>query len=400
MHSQATPAARRTTALRALALVGGLALLSGCASGTAEAPPTEAAPLELHPVGDPGQWLDTGYADGVTATYATANTVCGIADDLVIEMQTGPSFASRVLARPLAGGDVLWEAEDARCAPGAVLDGSALVARSWSGEPDWQLVDVATGETTLDLTLETERSSVDIVAQIDDLLVVSSAEGGLTGLRDGMPEWSAAVPAGATITALDDGHLGVLDGLGDRLLIIDGRSGDTTLEQDVERADWITWASDGYVEKINESDPEYAFFDVSGAEVDRTVGVSQYRFAPSPESGVTFPIADHVAAGRVVGVSADGIPSLFQDERQRDFTPEGSIELPASIISLRGISADGGLLLFRNDADGLVFIDGTGDEVFTWPVESGELSIEAGLLVVESGPTTQVLLPAGKSPVA
>lgn len=400
MHFQATPAARRPVALRALALIGGALLLAGCTSGASEAPPSDLTQLELHPVGDPGRWFDNGYADGVVATYATANTVCGIADDLVIEMQAGPNNGSRVLARPLAGGDVRWEADDARCTPGAILDGSALIARSWTSEPDWQIVDAATGETTSDLALENERSSVKLVAQIEDLLVLSNAEGALSGFRGGAPVWTTMVPANATITPLDDGHLGVLDGLDDRLVIVDGSSGDTVLEQDVERADGITWASDGYVERINQSDPEYAFFDVSGTEVDRTVGSSQYRFVPSPESGITFPVADHVAAGGVVGVSADGIPSLFQDQRQRDFTPEGSIELPDSIIALRGISADGALLLFRTDADGLIFVDGTGAEVFTWPIASGELRIEAGLLVVESGPTTQVLLPAGISPVA
>lgn|GEM_PF-7005445 len=96
-----------------------------------------------------------------------------------------------------------------------------------------------------------------------------------------------------------------------------------------------------------------------------------------------------------MGVGADGVPALFQDERQRDFTRAGRVEeLPDSIISLQALSADGSVLAFRNARDGVVLIDPHGAPIADWPAPSGELRVEAGRLVLARTPTAYVLLPA------
>ena len=370
-------------------------LVTGCATGVAPAALPEAAELSLHPVGDEGHWFHDRYAAGVEYAYATPNVVCGIAGNIVVEVQTGPAYGSSVLARYLPRGEVAWEMDDARCEAGSVTDGSVVVSASTGDMRETSLVDAVTGTQAADLALKGERADVGLVTRVGDQFVLTRGGEALIGLRNGVEEWSVPLPPGAEPTALDDGFIGILDGLGDQLMVVDGKTGEIVLNRAVERPDWITWASDGYVQKINESDPEYAFFDLTGAEVDRTLKEAQYRFTPSPNDGITFPIADHIAAGRVVGVSASGVPSLFQDEHQKNFTQAGEVtELPDSIIMLQAVSQDGSLLFFTAPDDTMTMIDSTGKQIFNWPGRVSDLRVESGYIVVTTGTTTQVLLPA------
>lgn len=321
--------------------------------------------------------------------------MCGIAGNIVVEMQTGPAYGSSVLARNLPRGEIAWEMDDARCVAGSVTDGSVVVTASNGDMRETSLIDAVTGTQDADLALEGDRADVDLVARVGDQFVLTRGGEALIGLRNGVEEWSVPLPPGAESTALDDGFIGIVDGLGDQIMIVDGKTGEIVLTRAVDRPDWITWASDGYVQKVNESDPEYAFFDLKGAEVERTVNESQYRFTPSPNDGVTFPIADHIAAGRVVGVSAAGVPSLFQNEHQKNFTQDGEVtELPDSIIMLQAVSKDGSLLFFTAPDDTMTMIDSAGTQVFNWPGRVSDLRVESGYIVVTTGTTTQVLLPA------
>lgn len=370
-------------------------LVTGCTSAVAPAALPEAAERSLHPVGDEGHWFDDRYADGVEYAYATPNLVCGIAGNIVVEVQQGPAYGSTVLARYLPRGEVAWEMDNARCEAGSVTEDSVVASITQEGVRKTSLVEVTTGTPTADLSPKGERADVSLVTRIGDAFVLTQGGEALIGLRDGAEQWSVPFPPGAVPTALDEGFIGILDGLGDQLMVVDGKTGEIVLSRAVDRPAWITWASDGYVQKINESDPEYAFFDLTGAEVDRTLGISHYRFVPSPNDEILFPLADHIAAGRVVGVSASGVPSLFQDDHQKDFTQTGEIpELPDSIIMLQAVSKDGSLLFFTAPDDTMTMIDSAGTQVFSWPGRVNDLRIESGYIVVTTGTTTQVLLPA------
>lgn len=398
--------------ITALAVVLGLAL-SGCTPSSPDLPPE--ADLQLSPHGDDGKWLDDAYAAGIEGQYATPNEVCAVTGDVVVEVERGTGGDSTVMGRDLRGGEILWEIDDATCGQGALLPGDAdsttpaaasatvAIGTQWlSAKRAWSLYDPATGTERQALGLGPEVSSVRPLAWAGTRVVVQTGIEDLIGIDMGTSgdrgdeKWSTPVAAGAQVTVLADGFLGVTDQLGKRISVIALDSGEVRLTTDVARPDRITWASDGYVEKIDETDPEYAFFDLDGREIDRTKGITQYPFVPAPRDGVTFPIADHRKAGTVVGVSAAGTPALFQDERQRDFTQAGEAEdLPGSIIGLLGVSADGSLLLFDRGPDGLVLIDETGAEVGEWPLDYSELRVESGLLVVSGGSGTTVLLPSG-----
>ena len=394
------PSSQRTHAfLRVGSLTGAViltaALVTGCAAGAPQPTAPGTPQLELHPVGDPGRWFDDRYAGGVDYAYATPNVVCGIAGNMVVEMQEGPAYGNSVLARYLPRGEVAREMDDARCETGSVTADSVVASVTQEGVRKTSLIEVATGTPTADLSPKGERVNVSLVTRIDDQFVLALDGEALIGLRDGAEQRSVPLPPGAEATTLAKGCLGVLDGLGDQMMMVAGKAGALVLSHTVERPDWITWASDGYVQKINESDPEYAFFDLTGAEVDRTLGKSQYRFVPSPNDEILFPLADHIAAGRVVGVSASGVPSLFQDDHQKDFTPAGEIpELPDSIIMLQAVSTDGSLLFFTAPDDTMTMIDSAGKRVFNWPGDVNDLRVESGYIVVTTGTTTQVLLPA------
>lgn len=404
----------RPTVCTITALAVALVVLSACTPDPNDPDLPPEADLQLTPHGDAGTWLDDAYAAGFVDQYATPNEVCAVTDDVVVEVERGIGGGATVMGRQLRGGGILWEIDDATCGRGALLpenpestvpaaaSASVVVGTQWlSAKRAWSLYDPATGTERQALGLGAAVSSVrplawagaGVVVQTDSNDVVGLEMG--TGGERGDEVWRQPIASGAEVTVLGDDHLGVTQVSVNRVSVIDMAAGENVLSKPVPDASEITWASDGYVENVQETDPEYAYFDLRGNEIDRTKGVSQYPFVPSPRDGVTFPIADHRKAGTVVGVSAAGTPALFQDERQRDFTQAGEIEdLPGSIIGLLGVSADGSLLLFDRGPDGLVLLDETGAEVGEWPLGYSELRIESGLIIVSGTSGTAVLLPS------
>lgn len=384
---------RLAVASAALAACGVLAL-SACTAGAPAAEAPAEAGLRLHPVGDPGSWLDDRYAAGISAAYGTPNRVCGLAGELVVEAQTGGVAGTSVLVRETTSGAVVWQRDGVGCAEGAVFEGAVVLWGGAAAEPA-SLVDVASGETVRVLSLGQDFERPTILARVGELLVVRGGET-IGGVGAQGVAWTVRLPSRGEVAVLGDGMLGIVDAAADRIAVVDGRSGQQVFERAPIDAQDLRWASDGFVVRVNQSDPEYAYFRLDGTEAGRTVGESQYPFVPEPRDGVVLPIADHIAAGTVVGVGADGVPALFQDERQRDFTQAGRVEeLPDSIISLRALSADGSVLAFREDDGGVVLIDPHGAPIADWPSSSGELRVEAGRIVVVGVPTTYVLLPAG-----
>ena len=397
----------------ALAAVLGLTLTACTASSSDDSDLPPEAQVQLSPQGGEGAWLTDAYAAGFDAQYATANEVCAVTDDMAIEVERGVGGDSTVMGRQLRGGQLLWEIDDATCGQGALLPGdpdssvpaasaaTVVVGSRWqSGMRAWSLVDPATGTERQALGLGPEVASAQPVAWAGTRVVVRTGVEDLVGLDMGTGEkkgsevWRSPVAAGSEVTVLADDLLGVTNQRGKRITVLDLESGEVRLSTAVTRPDWITWASDGYVEKIQETDPEYAFVDLDGREVDRTTGVSQYTFVPQPREGVTFPLSDHRQAGTVVGVDATGTPALTEDAQRRIFTRSGEIaELPDSLIILQGVSADGSLLLFPGTPDGLVLIDDAGEKVASWPLGYSELRIESGLIVIRGESGTSVLLP-------
>lgn len=394
------PAVRTITAL-AVAL--GLAL-TGCTPSNPNDPdlPPE-ADLQLSPEGNEGAWFDPAYAAGLGDQYATPNEICAVTDDVVVEFQRGPVGTSTVLGRALTGGAVQWQLEDAMCdrksflppeaettRPAAVLIGTGQGTEN----PRWSLFDPATGRERQKLGVSPGAAGVTPLTWVDDMLVAELTDSDIVGLRGEDEVWRLPISSGATVTVLADGFLGVTERLGGPISVIDANKGAVTMTRTVADAFDITWASDGYVQNIQETDPEYAYYDLRGNEVDRTKGVSQYPFVPQPYRGVTFPVADHRKAGTVVGVSADGTPALFEAENGRTFTQAGELEdLPGSVLDLVGVSTDGSLLLFET-SDGLVIRDDDGKMVGQWPLDYSELRIESGLIIVSGALGTAVLLPS------
>ena len=396
---------RSGRAARALATTAALGLaaaaLAGCAadgdSGSGSG--SDAADARLHPVGAAGAWISEAYVAGSDDDYATPNTICAVTAGMAVELQEGPGLTSRVIGRTLHSGAAIWEREDAKCAPGSLTGaGSVVLGSPIVGEVRWRLVDAETGRETGTLPLDPGSAPVTAIgAPAGDVQVFRTGPNLLVGVADGEERWRAGLPANAEVVPLADGVFGVASRLDDELSVLDGATGETLLEADYPTDDQLTWASDGMVERINQSDPEYAYFGIDGEERDRTVGESQYRFVPSPEDGVVLPIADHAAWGRVVGVDASGRPALWQDDRGVDRTAAGPIEdLPKnSILALDGVSAHGSLLMFRGTDEGLRVLDATGETVFERSIRTTGLRVESGYIILESELATRVLLPRG-----
>ncbi len=385
----------RTAAALAVALIAA-GVLSGCTPDASADGASDMTRVQLTPNGDHGAWFSSAYASGVDGSYATANPVCGVTGTHVIERQEGPGFIRRVLARDIANGFVVWEIDNASCEDGGLLEGRVAVRFTPVDGASWHLIDANTGTAVEDLPFAADDVGVRPVTRAGDLVVYAVGGDRLVGVDGSTAVWTEAQPARGEVTPLADGYLGIDDPANDRVAVVDGRTGDTVGEQEVVYPQTVRWASDGFTLRVDQTDPEYAYYDVRGERVDRTVGASQYPFVPPPQDGVTFPVAEHVASGTVVGVDSHGFPALWQDERQRDITPSGEIEeLPDSIISLQGVSADGELLLFESE-DRLVVVDDTGEQVFDWPSGSGaSVTVAAGHIVVTAGGSTQILRPAG-----
>lgn len=396
----ASIALRRTSAalLAGAALAG---LLAGCAAPAAAPEPAPDGQARLHPVGDPGAWLSPGYASGSVEVYATTGEVCGVADGVSIEEVRGPGWEPRVQARRFPDGQILWEIPGSGCSEGAVRDGSVLIGSQIEEPGTWSFVDAATGEaasgdSAQGFRLDPSYASVRLLAEVDGIRVLLADQRELIGIDADGERWSRSIGARSEVTVLDDGFVGVRDMGAKRVEVVDGRTGERRSTRSRIDPLGFTWASDGFVLRENQSDPEYAFFDLDGEEVDRTIGSSQYGFVPAPRSGVTFPVSDHLRAGGVVGVGSDGVPALFEGDHAKDFTRRGEIrELPGdSIIGLHAVSSDGSLLLFDStDGEGVVLIDAAGEEVLQWDTPYDRLRVESGYLLLGNGATTQVLLP-------
>ncbi len=405
-------ATSRTLVSVAAALGLGL-ILSGCSAGFGiGAATSEFDTARLHPHGPSGAWFSDDYADGVTKTFATSDTLCGIATpvtanaattpdiapaidpNIAIVSVTGPDRGSYVEARRLGDGAMLWQRAGFNCVEGALLDGFALVTSSdpAAGGPA-ELIDPLTGSTAVAIIADERIGRASQLGRADDLRVIDAGERLIGVKSDGGIAWTFANDFANSIETLDDGYFALI-GPNERLAVLDGRTGTLRTELSGLGITDVTWASDGYVVRINQSDPEYAFYDLDGEEVGRTVKKSQYSFVPQPSKGVTFTIEDHMKAGRAVGVNETGDIVLWQTSEQKDRSRSGDIRLPDSIISLGGVSASGDTLLFHDQAtDGFVLIDGDANTLFTWPVPTEKLRIEAGYLVVQNGTGSIVLLP-------
>lgn len=387
------------TSTRSMCAVAGLAaalLLSGCTSGDMTADLPSKADAQLHPVGDPGLWFDNGYALGVSDVYATPNTVCGITDGVIVEVEEGPSHNPRVIARGLPGHQIAWEITDASCGSGSTMDGVVVVS-DWGAEPGtgaWDLVNVASGGVEQSIQHGPRSYSARQISQVDELRILRLDDERLVGLDDDGIVWTATNLQGSDLSPLGDGHIGISNGVEGWISIIDGRTGEVTLPRTNVQVQDIRWASDGYVLKVNESDPEYAFFDLQGNEADRTVGESQLPFFPDPRRGLTFPLEDHINAGTVTAVDATGVPAVFSsDTGHGAFLRGGQLdESQSDLLWSRGVSADGSLVLSYDDGDGFAIYDVHGEAITSWPL-ADELRVDDGYIVYTTQNSTQVLIP-------
>jgi hypothetical protein len=350
----------------------------------------------LHPVGDPGLWFDNDYARGVSDVYATPNTVCGIADGTVVEAEDGPDLTSRVIARNLPSGEIAWVMAGSTCRPGSTMDGTVIVSARAAGSSgdDLTVVSVTTGKATQSIELESGGYGAKQISQVDGLRVLELGDEVLVGVDATGIVWKTTSLERAEITPLGDGHIGVSNGLDGWISIIDSRTGEPTLPRTNLDANEVEWASDGYVLGVNESDPEYAFFDLQGDEVDRTVGESQFGFVPHPSRGLTFPLDDHINAGTVTAVDATGMPAvLSSDDGYGVFLRGGKLDKSQiDLLWPRAVSADGSLVLAYGEGDDFAIYDKNGKAVITWPLATG-LWVEDGYIVYTTDNSTQVLIP-------
>lgn len=395
----ANPRTRNELARLVAATLSVTALLAGCTAGdtttgSSTELSTDSADL-LHPTGDTGAWFDNAYAGGVDSVYSTSATLCGLSDDVSVEQLDGPQYDTRVQGRNLATGKVLWEVADGKCQPGAATGDVALVVSNYVTDPEWSLIDIASGQVVQTLDTPSTTATASVISFAGDRLITNESRS-IAAYDAGAEVWRTPVGVTSDITVLGDDMLGVFDSANKQLTVIDSRTGEQRSRATNVETGSYTWASDGYRLKVNERDPEYAFYDLDGTEVDRTVGDSQYGFVPKPEQGVTFTIQDQLDANTVVGVSADGTPSLYEGTNRQNFTQVGEIELPDSILSVKALSADGSLLLMNlSQEDRIVALDGAGHTVWDWAATSNtSVRVEHGYIVLEQGNNTTVLLPA------
>ena len=371
-------------------------LLSGCASASDSIP--ELADTQLSPVGDNGQWFHDEYVNGIGDSYSTDNSVCGVSNDVVIEYFAGDqSLPPQVRAWNLTAGDLLWELDDVSCTNDAVLDGAVAVASRETGDMEWSLVDLETGEVQRKLDLNRKNAYVRQIASTPDTLILSVDLGVLAGVSSDGVEWTWSARSSIDVTPLADGYLGIANGLAEWVVVLDGDTGEVVLPRTSLNPHELTWASDGYVLRINQRDPEYAFFDLTGNEIERTSGQSQFGFFPRPYSGVTFPLDDHLRAGTVVAVDAAGSPAILtQPSGHVMYTREARVEdSEFSFFSPSGLSRDGSLVMFSGD-DEITITDLHGEPVLQHELQQSHrnVTVQDGYLVTTDHTSTTILLPA------
>lgn len=442
---------------RRLLGIAGLAVIAftGCAGGAGGGgvdPNSDAAIAALgetlHPTGDPRAWFWDSYRNGLAGAYSTSNEICGIGRDLpadlesddvlgdiVVESVQGPGLP-RVIGRSLSAGTIMWELPEVSCQDGAVVDDTVVVSGLDGG--DWQslLVSTRTGRTIMRLPSPDDAAQSGYAepivmggaedAMYDPAAARLFAVSGTTIMSVSPPDpdtaasprtnpqpptgtldWATEIGAEIDPVPLGGGMIGVTQRLSDRIWIVDGVNGEVAFETELADKHDLTWLSDGYLIRENESDPAYVFSDLDGTEVERTVGASQYGFVPGPRQGITYSIADQLAAGTTVGVDAAGRPALVENPERKDQLRGATVgegELPDSIISLQGVSRDGSLLLFPRDSradsalpgidgDSAVVIDQRGAPVIEWPLADSGVSVMAGYIVARDGNSSHVLLP-------
>lgn len=368
-------------------------LLSGCVQGAKSVP--ELADAQLSPVGDNGQWFHDEYGNGIQGSYTTENQVCGISDGLIFEnvMHEQPISMS-VHAYSLSDDALVWERENATCLQHHRLSSELVVREQADGVTNWLLLDAATGEPRYQLEAQGGAQYSVQEYSTPTTTVLSTDANQLVGVSAEGTEWALDIGSRATVFPLANGNIGIQNDLDGWITALEADTGTEVLERTNLDTNDIRWASDGYVLKVNESDPEYAFFDLSGREIDRTDGESQFGFYPRPLSGITFPLEDHLRAGTVVAADASGAPVILtQASGHVLFTREANVDdsefdyfIPA------GLSRNGNFVMFDRQ-DSFVIADLHGDVVLEQPSLSTRSSVQGGYIVFTEANTTKVWLP-------
>lgn len=381
----------------AVTVVVAIAIItSGCTGDDAKPKLPPVAAIQLHPHGDPGAWMKDAYADGASRTYATVDTVCGIFDDLVLESRVSYLYGSSVVARTITSGVIQWEAAGVSCNEGSFTPDVGLVVQSDERGAPLELLDPLNGVSqTLPVGLTVKDTRALTVA--GDITVYETGTSNLLGVRGDQVVWTYYADNGTDFYALADGKIGVTKRLEHLASAVDGATGKELFQRELtDSTQRPVWASDGLVLSVDQNNAEYSFIGMDGVEVAHTKDESQYRFVPSPGSGVTFPLADHVDGGTVVAVAADGSPAFFEGPQRKTYTQTGPVDLAKNegILDIMATSADGQLFLYElRLSKGIEVRDAQNKVVFTWVGDLRGVRIVSGYIVLKGQFTTTILLP-------
>lgn len=284
----------------------------------------------------------------------------------------------------------MWAIEGSTCSPSETSDGTVLTLDMV--DSTWQVADIATGDIVDDLAVDSSKAygGVHISARVGDVVLLDISSVGLFAVNGEEALWEAGIEAPTELHVLDDGLLAVTLGCANESRVLNLDTGETITT--IHRDDPV-WAADGYIVENDPDAPEYAAFDVDGDSVDTSSGKPMHAFVPTPAEGVLFPVEEHLAAGPVIAVAADGTPAHFENESGKVFTQDGEFGVDGvEPYDVAGVSADGSLFLLKAGQE-LTLIDSEGNELLTRPAAEGTLIIASGYFVCDSKNTTEVFLP-------
>lgn len=360
-------------------------------------PDVDIAALQLHPTGDPGLWLDPGYAAGVADSWEVSGIMCGATADVV-----AVSGDEGITGHDATMGDPLWQAPGWTCSTEQEVAGDLyLIGHTATGSQLAQL-DIETGEVQVFYSAEITIYSVAAVGRGEDSIYLhADADVGpalMAFALDGTMQWQVPIEA-SWWCRLMGAH--VVCSSGRSFTALEAATGEVTIpETPIPDGSEAIWTTGGYTITsmgIAMDVESTVVYDYDGAEIGSVDDAGVPESSLMGERGVLYSVEDLMTEGvRYVWLTdSEGRPVVHLDGGFR-FTASDEA-LPDDAL-LEAAAADGSTVLYLDTTGSAALMASDGSLLHTFDADLTMPVVAGGLIIgttYGADITTTVFLPAG-----
>lgn len=357
----------------------------------------DVAALVLHPTGDPGLWLDPGYAAGVAGSWEVPGLLCGATATVV-----AVSGDEGITGYDATTGEQVWQAPGWTCSTEQEVAGDLYLVGYTANGSELAQLDIDTGEVQVFYSAEIMIYTVTAVARGEDSIYLhADADVGpamMSFALDGTMQWQAPIETSWWCTLMGT-H--VVCSSGPAFTALDAATGEVTIpETPIPDGSEAIWTTGGYTITsmgITMDVETTTVYDYDGAEIGSVDDAGVPSTIMMGERGALYSVEDLMTDGvRYVWLTdAEGKPVVHLDGEFR-FTATGE-PLPEGAL-LHAAAADGSTVLYGDTAGSAALMATDGSPLHTFDAALTIPVVYGGRIMGTSygtDMTTTVFLPAG-----